>query len=142
METTILIVDDDEQFSGLVGEYLKADGYQVLCVQDGVDAVQAVEDHSLDLIVLDVIMPRMDGWEACRRIRQLSDVLAFMLSCRTSERDKVRGLELGADDYISKPVSRTEFIARVRAALRRSAYSLLAKPVCLGPCIHPCNVTL
>jgi len=129
METTILIVDDDEQFSYLLGEYLMTDGYRVLCVQDGVDAVRAVEDHSIDLIVLDVMMPRMDGWEACRRIRQISDVPIIMLSCRTSERDKVRGLELGADDYIAKPVSRTEFIARVRAALRRGAYSLISKPI-------------
>ena len=129
METTILIVDDDEQFSHLLTEYLKADGYRVLCVQDGVDAVRTVEDDNLDLIVLDVMMPRMDGWEACRRIRQISDVPIIMLSCRTSERDKVRGLELGADDYVAKPVTRTEFVARVRAALRRGAYSLISKPI-------------
>jgi len=129
VETTILIVEDDEQYSDLLAEFLVTDGYRVLRVQDGVDAVRVVEDRSLDLIVLEVMMPRMDGWEACRRIRQISDVPIIMLSYRTSERDIVRGLELGADDYITKPVSRTEFVARVRAALRRSAYSLISKPI-------------
>ena len=127
MQATILVVEDDETFGYLLGEQLKDEGYQVLMAQDGVRAVKMVLEHHPDLVLLDVLMPRMDGWEACRRIREISDTPIIMLTCRSSELDKVRGLELGADDYITKPFSRLEFVARVRAVLRRAKH-----PAALG----------
>jgi DNA-binding response OmpR family regulator len=129
MKARILAVEDDEQFSYLLGELLQDGGYQVLYARDGVEAVQMVQEHRPDLVLLDVLMPCMDGWETCRRIREISDVPIIMLSCLKSELDKVRGLELGADDYITKPISHMEFMARIRAALRRSSHSLVAKEI-------------
>jgi DNA-binding response OmpR family regulator len=129
MKAKILAVEDDEQFSYLLGELLQDGGYQVLYARDGVEAVQMVQEHRPDLVLLDVLMPCMDGWETCRRIREISDVPIIMLSCLKSELDKVRGLELGADDYITKPISHMEFMARIRAALRRSSHSLVAKEI-------------
>ncbi len=121
MESTILIVEDDEPFRKLLGEQLEDEGYQVLHARDGVEGVQMVQQHRPDLVLLDVMMPRMDGWEVCHQVRQFSDVPIVILSGRLGERDKVRGLELGADDYITKPFSPLEFMARVRAALRRGS---------------------
>jgi two-component system, OmpR family, KDP operon response regulator KdpE len=129
MKAKILAVEDDEQFSYLLGELLQDGGYQVLYARDGVEAVQMVQEHRPDLVLLDVLMPCMDGWETCRRIREISDVPIIMLSCLKSELDKVRGLELGADDYITKPISHMEFMARIRAALRRSSHSFVAKEI-------------
>jgi DNA-binding response OmpR family regulator len=118
MAARILIVEDDEQFSCLIGEQLR-EQYKVLFARDGEEALQAVQEHKPDLVLLDVMMPRMDGWEACRLIREVSTVPIVMISCRTSEGDKVRGLELGADDYLTKPLSHMEFMARIGAVLRR-----------------------
>ncbi|MFN2289660.1 MAG: response regulator transcription factor [Anaerolineae bacterium] len=118
MEARILIVDDDKQFSSLVGEQL-SEKYEVLFARDGLEAIHAVQEQRPDLVLLDVMMPRMDGWEALRLIREFSQVPIVMVSCRTSEADKVRGLELGADDYVTKPFGPREFLARIRAALRR-----------------------
>jgi two-component system, OmpR family, KDP operon response regulator KdpE len=129
MMAKILAVEDDEQFSYLLGERLQDGGYQVLYARDGVEAIQMVSDHRPNLVLLDVMMPRMDGWEACRRIREISDVPIIMLSCMKSELDKVRGLELGADDYITKPISHMEFMARIRAALRRGNHSPISKEI-------------
>jgi two-component system KDP operon response regulator KdpE len=120
MVATILIVEDDVQFSYLLGEQLQ-DEYDVLFASDGFEAVRVVQDKRPDLVLLDIMMPRMDGWEACRQIRKFSDVPIVMVTCRTGEMDKVRGLEMGADDYVTKPISPLEFRARVGAALRRGA---------------------
>lgn len=129
METTILIVDDDEELSGLLSELLQEEGYHVLLAGDGVEAVQAVKQHHPDLVLLDILMPRMDGWETCRWIRELSDTPIIILSCEVGELDKVRGLDLGADDYITKPFSTLELRARVRAALRRANPRLAANGI-------------
>ncbi|MGC9334417.1 MAG: response regulator transcription factor [Anaerolineae bacterium] len=118
MAATILVVEDDQQFSFLLGEQLR-DQYDLLFATDGLEAIRVVQEQQPDLVLLDIMMPGMDGWEACRRIRQFSNVPIIIVSCRTSEIDRVRGLELGADDYIVKPISLLEFRARVAAALRR-----------------------
>ena len=129
MAATILIVEDDDDFSYLLSEHLHDTGYRCLFARDGVEALRIFEQSHPDLILLDVMMPRMDGMEVCRHIRQTSDVPIIIVSCRTRELDKVRGLELGADDYITKPISHREFVARVQAALRRSNRPISAKPV-------------
>ena len=126
MAARILIVEDDEQFSSLVEEQLR-EQYKLLFARDGVEALRAVREQKPDLILLDVMMPRMDGWETCRLIREFSRVPIVIVSCRTSEADKVRGLELGADDYMTKPFSPMEFGARIRAALRRGDSRLVAE---------------
>ena len=122
---TILLIEDDEQLSYLLSQQLQDDGYGTLCASDGVQGLAMVQQHEPDLVLLDVMMPRMDGWETCRQIRQISDVPIIIVSCRTTELDRVRGLELGADDYVSKPISYLELVARIRAALRRGSRPLL-----------------
>ena len=125
MASTVLIIEDDETLSYLLMGLLRAEGYQVLLAADGVEGLRLVQRHHPQVVVLDVMMPRMDGWEACRQIRQISNVPIIILSHRTGELDKVRGLELGADDYLTKPVGRLEFVARVRAAVRRGSQTAL-----------------
>lgn len=119
-EGCILIIEDDETFSYLVGAQLESQGFQVLRAPDGGQGIALARAHQPDLILLDILMPGIDGWETCRRIREFSEVPILMLTCRSSELDIVRGLELGADDYVIKPVGRMELVARVRALLRRS----------------------
>ena len=119
MAATILLIEDDNTFSYLVGEQLEDQGFQVLFAGDGIEGLQMLQRHQPDLILLDIMMPRMNGWETCRRIREISDVPIIMLTCRTDELEKVRGLELGADDYVTKPFSTVELMARIQAALRR-----------------------
>jgi two-component system KDP operon response regulator KdpE len=122
-EATVLVVEDDETFRYLLSEQLESQDYEVLMAEDGEHGVEIARERRPDLVLLDVLMPGIDGWEACRRIREFSDVPIMMLTCRTSELDKVRGLELGADDYLTKPVGYMELVARVRALLRRSYLS-------------------
>lgn len=122
-EATVLIVEDDETFRYLLSKQLEGQDYQVLLAEDGERGVELARERRPDIVLLDVLMPGIDGWEACRRIREFSDVPIMMLTCRSSELDKVRGLELGADDYLTKPVGYMELVARVRALLRRSYLS-------------------
>jgi DNA-binding response OmpR family regulator len=124
MKATILVVEDDETCAYLLRENLQNEGYQVLLSVDGVDGVQLFQKHHPDLILLDLMMPHMDGWEACRRIREVSNVPIIMLTGRRDERDKIRGLQLGADDYVAKPFSVAELMARIQAVLRRYNHSL------------------
>src|SRR4051812_27343366 len=116
----ILLADDEQSIQTLLSFPLRKDGYEVTTAADGREALARFAESTYDLVVLDVMMPRMDGLEACRRLRARSTVPIIMLTAKTEEIDKVLGLELGADDYITKPFSLREFRSRVRAALRRA----------------------
>ena len=115
----ILLVDDEQPIQTLLSFPLQRDGYEVVQASDGREALNRFSEQSFDLVVLDVMMPRMDGLEVCRRLRARSSVPIIMLTAKSEEIDKVLGLELGADDYITKPFSMREFRSRVKAALRR-----------------------
>jgi two-component system alkaline phosphatase synthesis response regulator PhoP len=115
----VLVVDDDVKTVELVRLYLNRDGYQVLTAYDGVEALRLARESCPDLIVLDLMLPDIDGLEVCRTLRHESDVPIIMLTARTTDRDKLTGLDLGADDYVTKPFSPKELAARVRAVLRR-----------------------
>ncbi|HNS52276.1 MAG TPA: response regulator transcription factor [Anaerolineae bacterium] len=120
MEASILIVDDDLQMGELLSAKLSSEGFDVAHARDGARGIAMVQEWQPDLVILDALMPGMDGWEACREIRRISRVPVIFLSCVTGEKEKVRGLNLGADDYIGKPFSSSELLARIRAVLRRS----------------------
>lgn len=115
----VLIVDDDAKTVELVKLYLNRDGYRVLTAFDGVEALRLAREAHPDLIVLDLMLPGVDGLEVCRTLRNESDVPIIMLTARSTDEDKLRGLDLGADDYVTKPFSPRELAARVRAVLRR-----------------------
>jgi DNA-binding response OmpR family regulator len=120
----ILIVDDDHKIVELVQLYLEKDGYEVLAAYDGVEALQVARRRKPDLIVLDVLLPGLDGLDVCRILRAESKVPIIMLTAKTTEEDRLVGLELGADDYVAKPFSPRELLARVRAVLRRAGESV------------------
>ncbi|HLB27964.1 MAG TPA: response regulator transcription factor [Dehalococcoidales bacterium] len=115
----ILVVDDDVKAVELVKLYLSRDGYRVMTANDGLEALRLAQESHPDLIVLDLMLPGMDGLEICRTIRRESDVPIIMLTARTTDEDKLTGLGMGADDYVTKPFSPRELAARVRAVLRR-----------------------
>jgi DNA-binding response OmpR family regulator len=122
----LLLVDDDIRLTEAIALYLRRAGYAVSVAHDGMRALDAYETERHDLIVLDVMMPGMDGWEVCRRLRETSWVPIIMLTARSDESDRVMGLHMGADDYIGKPFSLKELAARIEAVLRRA---LMAAPV-------------
>ena len=119
--STILLVDDEDSIQALLTYPLERDGYRVVQARDGDEALRRFAEEDVDLVVLDIMLPRVDGLEVCRRLRAESTVPIIMLTARDDELDKVLGLELGADDYITKPFSIREFRSRVRALLRRAA---------------------
>lgn len=119
--STILLVDDEDSIQTLLTYPLERDGYRVVQARDGEEALRRFNEEDVDLVVLDVMLPRLDGLEVCKRLRAQSMVPIVMLTARGEELDKVLGLELGADDYITKPFSIREFRSRVRALLRRAA---------------------
>ena len=123
----ILIVDDDRNICELLRLYLEKEGYETYLAHDGESAVQLHEEKGVDLVLLDVMMPRVDGWEACRRIRAKKDTPIIMLTAKGETFDKVLGLELGADDYIVKPFDTKEVVARIKAVLRRTGRTTAAK---------------
>jgi DNA-binding response OmpR family regulator len=123
MTTKILIVDDEPRYLRLLEANLRSDGYEVVSAMDGLQAVEVFSSDPVDLILMDVMMPNLDGFAACQRIRQFSNVPIIILTAKGEEQDRVRGLDLGADDYLVKPFSATELLARVRAVLRRSQVS-------------------
>lgn len=129
MEATLLIVEDDRQFACLLRESLQDKGFQVLLANGGVDGLQLLQKHYPDLILLDVMMPGMDGWETCRSIREMSNVPIIMVTGRREEEDKIRGLQLGADDYVTKPFSTAELVARMETVLRRSGHANAPDPI-------------
>src|SRR5437764_11058648 len=122
-KTTIVAADDDPQLLRLVTRNLEFEEYEVLPASDGVLALEQVEAHAPDLVLLDVMMPRMDGFTVCQRIREFSTVPIIIVPARGADKDKVRGLDLGADDYLTKPFSVDELLARVRAVLRRAQFT-------------------
>jgi DNA-binding response OmpR family regulator len=119
--STILLVDDEDAVQKLLTFPLEREGFTVVAARDGQEALERFADGEFDLVVLDVMLPRLDGLEVCKRIRAASSVPIIMLTARDDEFDKVLGLELGADDYITKPFSIREFRSRVRALLRRAS---------------------
>ncbi|MBM7662237.1 two-component system response regulator VicR [Bacillus mesophilus] len=119
MEKRILVVDDEKPIADILKFNLQKEGYEVLCAYDGLEAIQKVEEFKPDMILLDIMLPLKDGMEVCREIRKKYDMPIIMLTAKDSEIDKVLGLELGADDYVTKPFSTRELLARVKANMRR-----------------------
>lgn len=122
-KTTILAADDDPQLLRLMTRNLQLEGYDVLAASDGQQALELVESNAPDLVLLDVMMPKMDGFTVCYRVREFSAVPIIIVTARGQDQDKVRGLDLGADDYLTKPFSVDELLARVRAVLRRAQFT-------------------
>ncbi len=119
-ETTILVVDDDEKLISLLELYLKREGFRVIAARDGAQALDLFDRYRPNFIILDLMLPRIDGVSVCQRIRETSRVPILMLSAKVEEMDKVAGLQAGADDYVSKPFSPQELMARIRTILRRT----------------------
>lgn len=123
MTKKVLVVDDEPRYLRLIEANLRTEGYEVITAQDGLQAVELFTSDPPELVLLDIMMPQLDGFAVCQRIRQFSNVPIIMLTAKGEEKDRVQGLDLGADDYLTKPFSATELLARVRAVLRRSALS-------------------
>jgi DNA-binding response OmpR family regulator len=119
---TILIVDDEPHVLKLVKANLESSGYKVLTAGDGEEAIRTVDRELPDLVILDLMLPRVDGYAVCRRIREFSKVPVIMLTARSAQVDLIHGFEVGADDYLTKPFSATELVMRVQAVLRRSKW--------------------
>jgi DNA-binding response OmpR family regulator len=120
MSKRILIVDDEPRYLRLLEANLKTEGYSVVTASDGLQAIEVFSAQPVDLVLMDVMMPRLDGFGACQRIREFSNVPIIILTAKGEEQDRVKGLDIGADDYLVKPFSATELLARVRAVLRRA----------------------
>ncbi|MFC1951554.1 response regulator [Chloroflexota bacterium] len=120
MTKKILVVDDEKRIVEILKAYLERDGYQVIIAYDGHSALELAQSSLPDLIILDLMLPEVSGWDVCRELRKESDVPIIMLTARDDTTDKIIGLELGADDYVTKPFDPKEIISRVRAVLRRS----------------------
>ncbi|EJS45171.1 response regulator transcription factor [Bacillus thuringiensis] len=119
MESKILIVDDDKEIRNLISVYLENEGLKTQKAEDAMEALQLLEEKEFDLIILDIMMPNMDGIEACMKIREDRNIPIIMLSAKSEDIDKIQGLASGADDYLSKPFNPLELIARVKSQLRR-----------------------
>lgn len=120
MKDKILVIDDEETTAQLIGILLERRGYEVVKSYSAEEGLRAAYRHQPDLVLLDIMMPDMDGWEVCKRLREMSDIPIIFLTARDETHDVVRGLELGADDYIVKPYNNEELVARLKAHLRRS----------------------
>ena len=129
MNELILVVDDEQKIVKIARDYLEKNGYRVLSAGDGVTALAMARHEKPDLIILDLMLPKMDGLDVCRSLRRESDVPVIMLTARTEEADRLIGLEIGADDYISKPFSPRELVARVRSLLRRASGNMTQKGI-------------
>jgi DNA-binding response OmpR family regulator len=127
---TVLIVEDDRNTAALVATYLEREGFLAVAVHDGGQAIQTAVDCNPVFVILDVMLPNMDGWEICRSLRKISEVPVLMLTAREEEIDRVAGLAMGADDYVVKPFSPRELVERVKAILRRSRPTSL-RPVAI-----------
>lgn len=127
MAKKILVVDDEKRIVEILQAYLERDGYQVIAAYDGRSALELARSNSPDLIILDLMLPEVSGWDVCRELRRESDVPIIMLTARDDTTDKIIGLELGADDYVTKPFDPKEIISRARAVLRRSDVKTISK---------------
>ncbi len=141
-KTTILTADDDPQLLRLVTRNLQLEGYEVVAASDGQQALEQIEAHLPDLALLDVMMPRLDGFQVTERVREFSSVPIIIVTARGQDQDKVRGLDVGADDYLTKPFSVDELLARVRAVLRRSSISGTDQHAALQAQIHIGELTV
>lgn len=127
MDKRILVVDDDTSICELLRVYLESEGYEVLTANDGAEGLSRFKMYEPDLVLLDIMLPRMNGWDVCKQIRNISTVPVIMITAKGEVYDKVLGLELGADDFLVKPFEMKELVARVRAVLRR--YNVQETPV-------------
>src|SRR3989449_3815020 len=132
MAGTVLLIEDEQNIGTLLRDYVARDGFQVLWVRSGEEGLAELDRHPIRLVILDVGLPGIDGFEVCRRIRSRSAVPIVMLTARDEEPDRVAGLEIGADDYVPKPFSPRELLARVKAILRRSEPSPRENMLALG----------
>ena len=121
MAERVLVVEDDPNTLEIVELYLRRDGYEVLAARDGIEGLALSQEHSPDLVVLDLMLPKLNGMDLCQRLRQVRNVPIIMLTAMVQEEDRLAGLEIGADDYVTKPFSPRELAARVKAVLRRTA---------------------
>lgn len=128
----ILIAEDEERLRKLIAKYLKIENYKVFEASNGKEAIQIFEEEPIDLAILDVMMPLVDGWSTCKTIRKTSDIPIIMLTARAEEDDKILGFDLGVDDYVTKPFSTRELLARVRALLKRSGKTEVKEEVEIG----------
>ncbi|OZM56590.1 DNA-binding response regulator [Lottiidibacillus patelloidae] len=140
MEKRVLVVDDEKPIADILKFNLEKEGYVVTCAYDGLEAIEKMEEVKPSLVLLDIMLPHKDGMEVCKEIRKTSDIPIIMLTAKDSEIDKVLGLEFGADDYVTKPFSTRELIARVKANLRRHSQSEdegsnneMSKDIHIGP---------
>lgn len=131
IEKKILVADDEQRIRRIVSDFLKKEGYRVIEAEDGVQAIDEFLKEQFDLVILDVMMPKMDGWAVCRQIRKQSKLPIIMLTARSEESDELFGFELGADEYITKPFSPSILVARVNALIRR-LYSEEKKSIAFG----------
>src|SRR6266545_374005 len=131
--STVLVVDDEQRLRDLVRGYLEHEGFNVLAAADGQLALDLARQHGPDVVVLDLMLPGLDGLEVCRRLRTFSDAYVIMLTAKAEEIDRIVGLEVGADDYLTKPFSPRELIARVRAMLRRPRHGSAEAPPDVPP---------
>ena len=119
MIKTILVVEDDKRMNEIICDYLEMANFNVLVAKDGAEALEVFENNEVDLIILDIMIPKLDGWSVCRRIRKISNVLIVILSARSDEDDKLMGFDLGADEYVTKPFSPKVLVARITALFNR-----------------------
>lgn len=121
MGLKVLVVEDDRKMSEIITDYLETDGYEVLAARDGAEALALFDHENIQLVLLDLMLPGLDGWTVCRRIRERSNVLIIIISARSEEDDKLLGYELGADEYITKPFSPKVLLAGMKALLKRNS---------------------
>jgi DNA-binding response OmpR family regulator len=120
MDKCVLIVEDESRIREIISDYFTKEGFKVLEAADGKQALELFEENTVDILILDIMMPKLDGWAVCRRIRNQSDIPIIMLTAREEEEDKLLGYELGADDYVTKPFSPKVLVAKVKSLLKRA----------------------
>ncbi len=124
MNETILLVEDDKKMQELILDYFESEGFNILSANNGEIALDIIKSKKIDLLILDIMLPRIDGWTVCRTVRAVSNIPIIILTARAQEEDRLLGFELGADDYVTKPFSPRELVARAKVLLKRSSQSL------------------